>query len=122
MPELPLIDVRPYEPSDLDDVIDVFLRSVREITSLDYNAQQIDAWAQVDRAEWALARMSRSTWVALSGERVAGFIDLKSDGLIDMLFVHPDFQRKGVATALLARGVTVVRGQRFVQSVLEKAL
>ena len=33
--------------------------------------------------------------------RIAGFSDLEPDGHIDMLYVHPDFQRRGVARALL---------------------
>lgn len=47
--------------------------------------------------------MSRPTWVAISQGEIAGFIDMQSNWLIDMLFVHPEHQRKGVATALLAR-------------------
>jgi putative acetyltransferase len=156
MPGLPLIEVRLYEPEDLDEVIDVFLRAVRE-TESHYNQKQIDAWAQVDAEEWAIARNNRPTWVAIRHGRVVGFIDLLGDGLIDMLFVHPEHQRRGVATALLARleaeageaemrmlhtyasmtaqpffehcGYTmllaravVVRGERFVQCVMEKKL
>jgi putative acetyltransferase len=157
MAEFPLIEIRPYRASDLDDVIELFIRSVREIASMDYTQPQIAAWAQVDRDEWALARMSRPTWVAVRSGKVAGFIDLQANGLIDMLFVHPEHQRRGVATALLARveaeageadvpvlhtyasitaqtflencGFTlllarsvVVRGERFVQCVMEKKL
>jgi putative acetyltransferase len=103
MPELPLIEIRPYRADDLDTVIELFKRSVREIAFMDYTPPQIKAWAQVDRDEWASARMSRPTWVAISEGEIAGFIDLQPNGLIDMLFVHPEHQRKGVATALLAR-------------------
>jgi putative acetyltransferase len=157
MPELPLIEIRPYRASDLDEVIELFVRSVREIASMDYTQPQIKAWAKVDRAEWEQARMSRPTWVAIEDGQVAGFIDLQPNGLIDMLFVHPEFQRQGVATALLARveaeageaempvlhtyssitaqtffevsGFTLllarsvmVRGERFVQCVMEKRI
>lgn len=104
MPEqLALIEVQPYQTSDFDGVIDVFLRSVREIAYLDYNWFQIEAWAQVDREEWALARLSHPTWVGMIDGKLAGFIDLQVNGLIDMLFVPPEFQRRGVATTLLAR-------------------
>jgi hypothetical protein len=33
--------------------------------------------------------------------RIAGFSDLAPDGHVDMLYVDPDFQRRGVARALL---------------------
>ena len=35
--------------------------------------------------------------------RVAGFADFLDDGLLDMLFVHPDFGRRGVARLLVDR-------------------
>jgi len=95
------IVIRPYEASDLDAVIDVFLRAVRELASRDYDAAQIDAWAQVDRDLWARRRLDRPTWVAVVDREIAGFSDLERDGHIDMLFVHPRYQRMGVANALL---------------------
>jgi putative acetyltransferase len=39
--------------------------------------------------------------VAVIGSRLAGFSDLEPDGHVDMLYVHPDFQRRGVARLLL---------------------
>lgn len=157
MPGLPLIEIRPYRASDLDGVIDLFQRAVRETAAVDYSPTQIEVWAQADRDEWELARLSRPTWVALVGGELAGFADLEKNGLVDMMFVDPAHQRKGVATALLARveaeadeagihtlhtyasvtgrpffeycGFTmllaravVVRGQRFIQFVMEKVL
>ena len=57
--------IRRYEAADLDAVIGVFLRSVREVASRDYDAAQIAAWAQVDRDVWSRRRLDRPTWVAL---------------------------------------------------------
>ena len=93
--------IRRYEAADLDGVIGVFLRSVREVASRDYDAGQIAAWAQADRDVWSRRRLERPTWVALLDDVIAGFIDLESSGHIDMLFVDPASQRKGVASALL---------------------
>ena len=93
--------IRRYETADLDAVIGVFLRSVREVASRDYDAGQIAAWAQVDRDAWSRRRLDRPTWVALIDDAITGFTDLESDGHIDMLFVDPASQRRGVASALL---------------------
>jgi putative acetyltransferase len=41
--------------------------------------------------------------------RIAGFSDLEPDGHIDMLYVHPDFQRRGVARALLQHVEQIAR-------------
>jgi putative acetyltransferase len=39
--------------------------------------------------------------VALQDARVVGFIELEPDGHIDCLYVHPAFQRQGIAGRLL---------------------
>ncbi len=98
---MPPLSIRPYRPSDLDDVIAIFLAAIRETAARDYAPAQIDAWAQADRDGWQAARLSRPTWVAVAGDRPAGFSDLTPDGYLDMMFVHPGQQRRGVASALL---------------------
>jgi putative acetyltransferase len=95
------IIIRPYEPADLDAVIAIFQRAVRETAAKDYNEAQIQAWSQTDRSRWEMRRMSRPTWVALVQDTPAGFTDLEPDGHLDMLFVHPAWNGKGVASALL---------------------
>ncbi len=95
--------VKPYELDDAEATIDIFLRAIREVASKDYNPAQIAAWAKVDDAEiWAQYRASRPTWLAMDGSKPIGFTDLKSDGCLDMMFVSPDYQGKGVASLLLA--------------------
>jgi putative acetyltransferase len=93
--------VRPYSPADLDAVITIFVSAVREIASRDYNPAQLNAWAQVDRDAWALRALSRLTWVAMIDNLPAGFTDLEPDGHLDVMYVHPRYQRMGVGTALL---------------------
>ncbi|WP_255631358.1 GNAT family N-acetyltransferase [Caballeronia sp. dw_19] len=104
--------IRRYEAADLDAVISVFLRSVRGVASRDYDAGQIAAWAQVDRDVWSRRRLDRPTWVGLIDGVIAGFIDLESSGHIDMLFVDPASQRRGVASALLDAVENAARVQR----------
>jgi GNAT superfamily N-acetyltransferase len=41
-------------------------------------------------------------WIAELDGRLAGFVALKRD-LLEHLYVHPDLQREGVGTALLAK-------------------
>lgn len=96
------ISVREYGPEDAGVTIDIFLRAIREVASRDYSPAQIDAWAKVDDAEvWAEWRASRPTWLAICEMQPVGFSDLKADGCLDMMFVHPDHQGKGVASLLL---------------------
>jgi putative acetyltransferase len=115
-----MTSIRPYSSNDLDAVIAVFQGAVREVASRDYNAAQIDAWAQVDRGGWSLARASKPTWVAEIRSVVIGFSDLEPDGHLDMMFVHPGYQGIGVATALLetvqAAAVSLNRAKIFTEA------
>jgi putative acetyltransferase len=49
--------------------------------------------------------------VAEEGGRIQGFIELEPDGHIDCFYVHPDFERRGVATRLLQRVVKIARAR-----------
>jgi putative acetyltransferase len=101
MPPNAKLSVRTYRSTDLDAVIAIFLRAIREVASKDYDQAQVDAWAQVDRDAWAKRRLSRPTWVAVLGQASVGFTDLEPNGHLDMMFVHPAHQGIGVATLLL---------------------
>lgn len=105
--------IRRYVPADLDALIDLFRESVRRVAIRDYTPDQVKAWApdKVDRDSWATQRGSRPTWVAEIDGRIAGFSDLEPDGLLDMMFVHPDHQGRGVAAALLKQVETAATEQ-----------
>ncbi|AYG61534.1 GNAT family N-acetyltransferase [Rhizobium jaguaris] len=97
-----MLTVRPYVPADADLTIDIFLRAIREVASRDYDQAQVDAWAKVeDREAWAKRRSSRLAWIVQYGSTAIGFADLVPDGLLDMMFVHPDYQGIGAASLLL---------------------
>jgi putative acetyltransferase len=97
------ITIRPYEATDASSVTRLFRASVRGIASRDYTASQIKAWAPdvIDEEQFGKRCEGKSTWVAEVEGCVAGFSDLEPDGHVDMLYVHPDYQRRGIARALL---------------------
>ncbi len=96
------MELRPYQPQDLDAILELFYETVHTINRQDYSPCQLDAWAPMhpDRDRWAQSLAAHCTVVAVEGGTVAGFADLASDGYFDRLFVHKDFQRRGIATAL----------------------
>jgi len=97
--------VRPYASLDLDALIALFQSCVRIVARHDYTLEQVFSWAPqaIDRERWALRLAASSTWVAAFGERPAGFISLEPEGHLDMLYVDPNFQGRGVASELLHR-------------------
>lgn len=99
------IIIRPFEPSDTDALISLFQLSVRNGAAEDYTHEQRLAWApgNIDRDQWLTKRLSRPTWVAVIDSQIVGFTDLEFDGHIDMLYVHPDFHRRGIASILVGK-------------------
>ena len=97
--------VREYRRSDLEAVVSLFQRSVHEIASRDYSPRQISAWAPEfpDRQEWARRMKTGGVFVYERNDEIAGFARIDATGCLDLLYVHPEFQRQGVARALLDR-------------------
>jgi putative acetyltransferase len=93
--------VRAYQPEDRDALINVFVRAIRESAIRDYSPAQVEAWSAVDRANAWSAVGDRLIWVAVAGASVVGFTDLEPSGHLDHMYVHPEHEGRGIASALL---------------------
>ena len=108
--------MRKWRPQDLDATIETFRRSVHELAANDYTPEELQAWAPeaADYSEWERRMDISQGWTFEINGKLGGFITTDAPGHIDLLYVHPDYQRMGVATALLellvadagTRGVT----------------
>lgn len=114
--------LRNYQPHDFPSLAQLFIRAVTEVASRDYNPAQIRAWAQVDEQQLQARLASARVFVACEEEKRLGFISLESDGHLDMLFVHPEAQRRGVAASLLAHLETAAREQKLTRIYTEASL
>jgi len=94
------IAIRRWRPEDTEELATLFKRTVREIASRDYSADQIAAWA-MGPDDFAERMAARVTFVAVEGTRLVGFIQYEPPDHIDMTYVHAERQNMGVATALL---------------------
>ncbi|MGL4523964.1 MAG: GNAT family N-acetyltransferase [Spirochaetia bacterium] len=96
--------IRSYQDDDFDPLLEMHAETVRAITSREFSPQQLDAWATktpADITSWRQALSSSYTVVAESQARLVGMANLFIDqGYVDRLYVHKDFQRKGIAHAL----------------------
>ena len=96
--------VRLYHPQDLEELIRLFYETVHTVKRQDYTQQEVDAWVpsveSVDRAAWGESLAAHFTVVAEQEGRLLGFGDMDDTGYLDRLYVHKDFQGRGVASAL----------------------
>lgn len=94
--------LRPYRSEDCPALAALFYDTVHTVNARDYTSEQLDAWAdgQVDLAAWDASFLAHTTLVAEAEGIIVGFADLADDGYLDRLYVHKDWQGRGVATAL----------------------
>lgn len=99
------IQIRKLEKSDVDDCISLFKDTVHIINIRDYNQAQLDAWAPktLDKKVWWDSLSKNIAYVAEYNGQLVGFGDLSQDGFFDRLFVHKNFQRQGIASALIKK-------------------
>ena len=114
----------PYRPDHCPVLAELFYQTVHGVCHRDYAPDQLDAWAdgQVDLAAWDLSFQAHTTLVAEWDGVIAGFADLRQDGYLDRLYVHRDYQGRGIATTLLNAlpGATLTHASLTARPFLER--
>lgn len=95
-----------YKDPDIEEIVSLFYETVISVNSKDYSESEIDVWAPKDEKKlkvqsWKKSLSQNITYVAKVNEKIVGFSDLTHSGHLDRLYVHKDYQRQGIATALV---------------------
>lgn len=94
--------VKRADASELQTLRSVFVLAVEESGSV-YTAGQKAAWVSVGAGIGFWEELLRLEYVAAAYEldQLCGFTSMNQRGDLSMLYVHPEFQRKGVGTRLI---------------------
>lgn len=94
--------IRKYRSSDCKELADLFYHTVHTVNRKDYTGEQLNVWAtgEVDLEQWNRSLQEHYSIVAVENKIIIGFGDIDREGYLDRLYVHKDYQRKGVATAI----------------------
>lgn len=94
--------LRSFLKTDCPSLAELFYETVHTVNARDYTPEQLDAWAtgRVDLEAWVRSFQEHRTLVAELDGTIAGFGDMDETGYLDRLYVHRDYQRRGVATAI----------------------
>lgn len=92
--------IREYQPSDCKEIAALFYNTVHIVNAKDYSKEQLDAWAigKIDLEKWNQSFQEHCCVVAVDNNIIVGFGDIDRTGYLDRLYVHADYQRKGIAT------------------------
>lgn len=96
------IIIRRYARRDFDDILALFHATVHSINRRDYSTAELNAWAPTfpDRTKWTYILEAQETFIAEREGLAVGFANWDGITHFDCLYVHKDFQRKGIATLL----------------------
>ena len=108
-----MASLRPFEETDVDAVVRLSLRawapvfaSFREVWGDDLFHRFHPDWRKSQATDVRDALTKNETWVSVDGSTVTGFVNVifntdKRQAPVYMVAVDPDYQREGVATALM---------------------
>lgn len=96
------MQLRRYKQSDCRELAELFYNTVHTVNAADYNNEQLNAWAtgHADLEAWNKSLLEHYSIVAVDNGIIVGFGDIDQTGYLDRLYVHADYQGRGIATAI----------------------
>lgn len=102
---------RRYRPEDCAALAKLFYDTVHTVNSAHYTKEQLDVWAtkDIDLDKWNKSFLINTTFVVEVNSQIVGFADMNNSGYLDRLYVHKDYQGKGIATELITHLEFIMR-------------
>lgn len=120
--------IREYMPSDCRELAELFYNTVHTVNAGDYTKEQLDVWAtgEMNLEKWNLSFQEHYSIVAVDNGIIVGFGDIDKTGYLDGLFIHKNYQKRGIATAICnkleqnVRNIIIVHASITAKSFFEK--
>lgn len=98
-----------YYTGQYQDIARIFVEAVHQTAAKHYADDQVNAWSgRIPNDEhWRIRCEFKRPFVYEVHGRVAGFLELDTDGHIDCHYVDPAYNRRGIGGALLAHAIQV---------------
>ena len=116
-------EIRPAVVSEAQAIIDLHSNTVRRVNSADYSPEQIGRWIGRRRVEIAESMIQQGQyWVCVDETgKLLGFGNL-SENEIKGLYIHADYLREGIGSALLARLEQELRARGMLESQVDSTV
>lgn len=99
------MNIRFASPKDIPAIKELFRSTIISVNSRDYTSEQVECWAAKgeDTNIWEERINEQYFIIAEENNTILGFAALKLSGYLNSMFVHKDYQGKGVASFLLKK-------------------
>jgi putative acetyltransferase len=96
------ISIRPSLLTDLSEMQTLFVETVETVCKKDYSPEQIKAWtSSIEHTNrWTDKLQNQYFLIAQAENKIVGYSSLQDNNYLDILYVHKDFQRQGIADRL----------------------
>jgi putative acetyltransferase len=100
----PKISIRLARMSDLAEIQKMFVDTISAICKDDYSSKQIKVWtSSIENTPlWTDKLTSQYFLVAELDNKIVGYCSLSNNDYLDLLYVHKDYQRQGIADQLFS--------------------
>jgi len=108
----PQYKLLPLEDKDIPEMQELFRSTVLNVNIRHYTKEEVEDWASCDDSvEHLKELLSHNHFIGAFNEasRMVGFSSMNKDGYLHSMFVHKDWQGKGVATQLLSEVEHIAR-------------
>jgi putative acetyltransferase len=91
-----------YSGTNLEEITNLFHRTVHAINPSIYSEKQKEAWAPKtpEYLKWDQRLRCVKTYMACDNGKIVGFMSIGPPGYVDYFFVDPDYQGKGIGKGL----------------------
>lgn len=106
------LGIRRLAAQDIPEMRKLFRATVLTVNSKDYTKEEVEDWASCgDSVEHWKELLAKNNYIgALDGQGgIVGFSSMNAEGYLHSMFVHKDWQGKGVATLLLSEVEKIAR-------------
>lgn len=102
---VPAYNIRLLTEQDIPEVRALFRSTVLQVNSKDYTKEEVEDWASCgESVEHWKELLAKNNYIGALDEQggIIGFSSMNAKGYLHSMFVHKDWQGKGVATVLLS--------------------
>ena len=116
-------EIRIATETDIPDALDLAWRMFVKFDATDYGAEHTERMRKAieDRLKDLSIYTKRLLVVALADDKVVGMIETYGTNRISLLFVDSEYQRKGIATALMSKIASELKMRGYDKIVLNSS-
>jgi len=110
--------IRPLEEKDIHDMQNLFRSTVLNVNIKDYTKEEVEDWASCgdDIEHWKEILFNNQFIGAFDKQdNLIGYSSMNKRGYMHSMFVHPDWQGKGIATLLLSEVEKIARQYEVIE-------